>query len=246
MANWTITNTPNYLLIYNTEDKTGSYHLKETTKVSAENGYLIVKNGNIEVLRSAWKDSTSQISSPSSTDLLDLLTTVHGYLQDNIVNQFSGGWADYNDFATTVTPITITGGAGLTTLTNDTLGVYTNETKLPFGVTKLWDASTSKLDLTGMSVGDVIDMRITIQVVVATNNTEISGSLVLGSGASTFEVPFLNAINYKTTGTYDLSKYVGFYIGSEDVLDNGGYIKIQSDTTCTVIVGGWYIKAINI
>jgi len=246
MAKWTITNLPNEILIYNTTDKTGNYYLKDNIEVSAEGGYLIIKNKDVVVLRSPWKDSVSEISSPTSTDLFDLLTIIHGYKTDNNVNDFSGGWADYNDFATTATPITITGGAGLTVLTNDGLGLYTNLTKLPYGVSELWDSSTNKLNFTGMSVGDIIGLRVVFDVVIATNNTQISGEISFGSGASAFQIPLLNTNNYKTTGTYKIIEYLEFYIGSEDVLNNGAQIKLESDTTCTVIVDGWFIKAIKI
>lgn len=238
---WRIENYPTELYIADSNGNSNFYE-KSGLKVSSSDKNIVITNGSTTI----FNENPSVIDSPAINGVDDLVKEIDSYLISNPSGLFSGGWADYNDFATTGTPITITGGAGLTTLTNDTLGAYTNETKLPFGVAKLWDASTSKLDLTGMSVGDVIDIRITIQVVVASTNTEISGALVMGSGGSSFEVPFLNALNYKATGTYSLAKYVGFYIGSEDVLNNGGYIKIQSDTTCTVIVDGWFIKAVKV
>ena len=37
------------------------------------------------------------------------------------------GFFDYNDLATATTPISVTGGAGFTYLTNDALGTFTNK-----------------------------------------------------------------------------------------------------------------------
>ena len=221
MAVWTITNTPNKLLIYNTTDKAGGYYPKASLQVTADDGYLILKSNNIEIMRSAWKSGSSEVSSPASTDLFDLLTIIHGYITDDSVETFSGGWADYNDFATTGTPITITGGAGNVVLTNDGLGVNTNITKLPFGIPQLWDASTNKLDFTGLSIGDWIDIRVVVDLIIATNNTQIGGVMSFGSGGSAFTVPIIPTMNYKTTGTYASHAYIGFYIGSQNMLDNG-------------------------
>jgi hypothetical protein len=237
-----IENLPNELLIYDEGAKSVQYVAKKDLIVSGSGGAVTMTNGS-DFNFSATPD---QINTPSFNGVYDLVTTIHGYITDVSVSSFSGGWADYNDFATTGTPITITGGAGLTVLTNDGLGVNTNETKLPFGVPRLWDPSTNKLDFTGLSIGDVIDIRVVIDVIVASINTEVEGSISLGSGGSAFTIPWLPTTNYKATGTYTVASYVGFYIGSQDVLDNGGQIKLKSDTTCTVTVVGWYIKATKI
>lgn len=246
MDNWTITNTPTKVLVYNTNTKTGGYYPKSTLNATADSGHLVLTSDGTEVMRSAWRSGTSQVSSPTSTDLFDLLTIVHGYIADVGVNQFSGGWADYDDNATSSTPITITGGAGLTVLTNDTLGSNTNETKLPYGVAQLWDASTNKFDFTGLSVGDLVSVRVDLDIIIASTNTEVHGVLAMGSGASAFEIPLIRTTNYKATGTYNLPVYTEFYIGNTNMLENGGQIKIESDTTCTVTVNGWFIKATKV
>lgn len=93
MDTWTITDVSDQLLIYNTTSKTGGYYDKTGLKATAESGYLVIKDGATEVLRSAWKDSTSQVSSPSSTDLLDLLSTVNGYIK----NSATGGETLYGN-----------------------------------------------------------------------------------------------------------------------------------------------------
>jgi hypothetical protein len=246
MAIWTITNKQNELLLYNETDKKINYYPKDTLTVEGLSGRILIKSNGGTVLDAVYTDSTQDVSSPSAANLLALVEIVHGYLSSPLVDQFSGGWADYNDFTTIGTPITVTGGAGNVALTNDGAGVNTNTSKLPFGVPQLWDASTNKLDFTGLSIGDWIDIRSVIDVIVATNNTQVEGVISLGSGGSAFTIPFIPTRNYKTTGPYILPSYIGFYIGSQDVLDSGGQIMLSSDTTCTVTVEGWAIKAIKI
>lgn len=246
MSEWKVYNTPSELLVYDVKNKHINYYLKEDIKVLAQGGYVIIKYKNEEVVKAAYTSTITEISTPTSTDLLNLVEILHGYIVDTTVNTFSGGWADYNDFATTGTPITITGGAGFINLTNDTLGANTNTEHLPFGVPSLWNSSTNKLDFTGLSIGDAISVRVIFHIIVATNNTQIDGVFSFGSGGTTFTVPFLGTTNYKTTGTYQVPATFQFYIGSQDVLDNGAQIMIKSDTTCTVNVDGWYIVATKI
>jgi len=237
-----IYNLEERLLIYNEEQKGIEYIPKEGLVVGASNGNVVLtQNGVVK-----FTADPEKITLPVENGLFDLVQIIDGYLSSNPSGVFSGGWADYDDNATSGTPITITGGAGMTVLTNDTLGASTNETKLPFGVSKLWDPSTNKLSFEGLSVGDIIGIRVTIDIIVATNNTEVSGALVMGSGASSFEIPIINTTNFKSAGTYTVSEYTEFYIGSDDVLENAGQIKLESDTTCTVTVQGWFIKAIKV
>lgn len=246
MAEWKVYNTPLELLVYDVRNRHINYYLKTDIEISAESGYVIIKYKGAEVMKAAYTSTSTEVSVPTSSDIFDLVEILHGYTIDSISNQFSGGWADYNDFTTTGAPITITGGAGNVALTNDGLGVNTNITKLPFGVLKLWDSSTNKLDFTGLSIGDWIDIRIVVDVIVATSNTEVQGVMSFGSGGGSFTVPMIPTMNYKTTGTYALPAYIGFYIGSQNMLDNGAQILMSSDKTCTVTVHGWAIKAIKI
>lgn len=214
----------------------------ELLPISASKGNIVIAKER-EIILNA---NPEEIILPEENGLYDLVQVLNSYLEGSPSGVFSGGWADYNDFATTGTPITITGGAGNTVLTNDGLGVNTNTTKLPFGVPKLWDSSTNKIDFTGLSIGDWVDIRIVVDVIVATNNTEVEGVLSFGSGGAAFTVPLIPTMNYKTTGTYSLPAYMGFYIGSQNMLENGAQILMSSDTTCTVTVHGWAIKAIKI
>jgi len=237
-----IYNLEDRLLVYNEEDKSIEYVPKEGLTVSASNGNVVLTQNEVVKLTA----DPDKIILPTENGLFDLVQIIDGYLTSSPSGVFSGGWADYDDNATSGTPITITGGAGLTVLTNDALGANTNEAKLPFGVSKLWDPSTNKLSFDGLSVGDIVGIRVTIDVVVATNNTAIFGALVMGSGGSSFEIPIINTTNFKSAGTSTVSEYTEFYIGSEDVLENGGQIKLKSDNTCKVIVDGWFIKAIKL
>ena len=185
------------------------------------------------------------IDQPSTNSTYDLVTTIKGYIGTASPDGFSGGWADYADVATTGTPISVT--ATPTVLTNDGTGVNTNTKYLPIGgngVTQLWDTSSNGFDFSDLDVGDMVDIRMDITMIIASNNTAVDVDLHMGSGGSVV-VPFISQQNFKSTGSFEVIRYMGVYIGSADVRDNLAQLKIKADNNCTCTVNGWYIKAIR-
>jgi hypothetical protein len=166
-------------------------------------------------------------------------------LEDDITalssNAHKVGFADYNDLATATTPISVTGGVGYVDITNDTLGSFTNLTYLPEGVSNVWNGTSSLFEFTELSLGDMIDIRLDIEVTTTANNQEVEVVLELGTNTTPYEIPY-TVNSFKSSGTYKINKYNGFYIGSNDTLTGGGKFKIKSDANCTVKVNGWYVK----
>ena len=185
------------------------------------------------------------IDQPSTNSIYELVTTIKGYIGTASPDGFSGGWADYADVATTGTPIAVSAVPAV--LTNDGLGVDTKTAYLPIGgngITQLWNTSSNGFDFSDLNVGDMVDIRMDISVIIASTNTVVDVNLVMGSGGSVV-VPFISDQNYKATGTFEVIRYMGIYIGSEDVRDTLAQLKIEADKACTCTVHGWYFKAIR-
>lgn len=235
-----ITDLPTQLLIHDEVAKNIQYVLKEGTVVSAENGKVLIKNGSTTYVNA----TPNEISLPETNGLLDIVQTIHGYIDDNPVNLISGGWGDYTDTATSGAPITLTGGAGFVQLTNNK--AVSDETKLPYGVDTLWSSATNRIVLDGLSIGDIVGVRVTFTLTIATTNTEVDVQLAGGASGTAFTVPIGKTINYKTAKTYTISGYTEFYIGSADVLNNGVMIQASAEKTCTAVVTGWFIKALKV
>jgi len=236
-----IENKTNELLIYDTDTKSINYYPKSNLSVSASEGKVVLSNGSQSIIN----DDVSKIDLPTFNGLYDLVTTIHGYISTQSPDGFSGGWADYEDVATTGSPISVT--ATPTVLTNDGLGVDTNTSYLPVGgngITQLWDTSSNGFDFSDLEVGDMVDIRMDITMIIASNNTAVDVDLHMGSGGSVV-VPFISQQNFKSTGSFEVIRYMGIYIGSEDVRDNLAQLKISADNNCTCTVHGWYIKAIR-
>lgn len=148
------------------------------------------------------------------------------------------GFFDYNDTATTTTPITVTGGGGFVFLTNNELGAFTNKLYPPYGVTDVWDASLNQFDFTELSLGSKMHYRIDLEITTTAANQEVDLEIDLGIGGSPYSLSVAQK-QYKTAGTYPLvlSSYV--YMGDTNTRDNPAKFKIASPNNATVVVNGW-------
>jgi len=154
---------------------------------------------------------------------------------------FYGGFVDYNDLATTTTPIAFVTDTPIV-LTNDKLGVFTNESYLPVGVTSIF--SLNQFDWSQLKLGDMVDIRLDIAVTTNSPNQEVKVDLALGVGANEYLIPFED-ISEKSTGLHQINRFNGIYIGDANTLNNPAEFRLQSDGTGTVIVNGWYCKIIR-
>ena len=152
------------------------------------------------------------------------------------------GFFDYNDLATATTPISVTGGGGYVDLTNDGAGSFTNTTYKPTSMTTIWNTGTNLFDFSELSLGDELSIRIDVDVVTSSVNTEIDIKLLLANGGTPYDILFLNATDIKATGTYKFVQLNKIYMGDANTLDNTAKFQIQSDKTCTVKVVGWYVS----
>jgi len=240
-----IENKATELLIYDTDGKNITYYPKSELSVSAINGNINITQTTDESVNTIFSQEASKIDDPSVNSVYELVTTIKGYIGTASPDGFSGGWADYEDVATIGTPINVT--ATPTVLTNDGTGVNTNTKYLPVGdngVTQLWDTSSNGFDFSDLDVGDMVDIRMDITMIIASNNTAVDVDLYMGSGGS-IVVPFISQQNFKSTGSFEVIRYMGVYIGSADVRDSLAQLKVSADNNCTCTVNGWYIKAIR-
>ena len=238
-----IHNTSAELLIEDTTARTLTYYLKSELTVSAIAGNVVISRTVNNDTNQIFNYPPADIDLPVFNGLYDLVTTIKGYIGTSSPDGFSGGWADYADVATTGSPIAVTAVPAV--LTNDGLGVDTNTAYLPIGgngITQLWNTSSNGFDFSDLNVGDMLEIRMDIDVIIASNNTAVDVNLHMGSGGTVI-VPFISQQNFKTTGTFEVIRWMGLYIGSEDIRDTLAQLKISADNNCTCIVNGWYIKA---
>ena len=151
------------------------------------------------------------------------------------------GFADYNDAATGTTPINVPGTLTDVDLTNDEQGSFTNKNYLPVGITDIWDAVTNRFDFSDLKLGDMVDIRLDLDVTTTSPNQLVEIDLVVAEGAGTYNIPFIDNV-YKNAGTQRVNRYNGLYMGDLNTQANPAKFVIRSDDTATVRVNGWYTK----
>jgi hypothetical protein len=155
------------------------------------------------------------------------------------------GFVDIGDTATAGTPIALTTAGTFYQLTNNSLGAQTLTTYALPSMASIWNTSTNVLNFSAMSLGDVVDMRIDIEVTTASANNYLNLVLELGIGGTPYQLSVAD-LYFKTSGTYKVTRNVSFYIGNTNTKNFPARILLKNDTTgSTVKVAGWYIKGIT-
>ena len=154
------------------------------------------------------------------------------------------GFADYNDAATGVTPISVSPGTW-TKLTNDKLGPFTVNDSLPFGITTVWNSTTNQFELSELPVKTMVEFRADIEVTTTGPSKMVKSRLAMGIGsASQFYLPTTES-TFKSAAAHQMVSNIPFYIGSNDIKNYPAEYQIYSDGACTVRVNGWYIRIIK-
>lgn len=147
------------------------------------------------------------------------------------------GFADYNDAATAITPITLTGGDWIT-LTNDGLGDFTNLNYLPSGVTSM--KSGDNVDCSELDLGDHIMFRLDFTVTPGTNNQLLELRLTLGTGGAAYTLE--TTVGRMDSGSgqpYHFSLVPNaVYMGDANTRDNPIGIQIRTSGAGTCVNAG--------
>ena len=188
-----------------------------------------------------WGSITGTIA--DQTDLAEVAKT-NDY--DDLTNKpdlsdnLTGGWLVYADSATAGTPIAHTGGVN-TILTNDELGAQTSKVFAPNGVTDVWNATTGVFDFSELSNGDMIDIRMNVQVDTSSPNQELEIDLMLGQGGFSYLVPFSHE-TYRDIGNYPVGSFEGIFLLDDNTRLNSGQFIFSSTDDADIVVLGWYCK----
>jgi len=151
------------------------------------------------------------------------------------------GIYDYNDDATSTTPISLTANTW-THVTNDGAGANTNKTYALTDVSDIYDTSTGLFDFSDLVLGDVIGIRFDAEITTTGANETCDVDLVLAYGTgSEYRIPFIRN-EFKTSEAHRINMYNEIYIGNTETLNNSARFEIRSDGNNDVEVFGWYCK----
>lgn len=137
-----------------------------------------------------------------------------------------GGWAFYEDSATSETPINLTANVW-TDLTNDKAGSGTITTHKPSFVTgDLWNSANNSIVLTEVESGKIIIVRNDFDITAGASNTRLDARLYFPDTGKSIEFMHDNIASNNDLVRY--SRTTQFFINT-DVLTNGCKIQVRVD-----------------
>lgn len=154
--------------------------------------------------------------------------------RDRKTDSSSAGLDGFIDYNNTTAGSTFSAGVW-TTLPNNGLGAFTNDTYAPVGIEDLMDTSTGAIDPTELDLGDVLFVRNDFTINPTVNGCFVSFRYVLGTGGSQYTIekqlgslPNGAGLDYKQQFT-DL-----IYMGDTNTRDNLIALQVLCSEDCTV------------
>ena len=155
------------------------------------------------------------------------------------------GFWDYNDTATSTTPIALTAANTEYQLTNNGAGVYTNTAYALPGITNIYNTATNYFNFSSLKLGDTVDIRVEFEVTTGSASNEIGLLMELGIGTTPYKL-VVDRQYFKSASTNKVVANAHIYIGNNDTKDGLARFLIKNDSTgATVKVAGWYIRVLT-
>jgi hypothetical protein len=215
------------------------------TKVDKETGKELSSNDFTDALKTKLLGIEDGAEVNIQSDWSQSDNTADDYIKNKpVLNNYVNtiGFFDYNNDDTT--PLTLVANTEKK-LENDTIGTYTNIDHPTHGVTRLFDPTTNNIVLDELGVGDLVKLRVDINVTTATANQVFKCILRLGIGtAQEFEI-IIHEEQIKDTGAHQRTIFTGFYVGSEEVRLALGELVLVSDHAGSVVVNGFLFEGIK-
>ena len=167
-------------------------------------------------------------------------------IKDSVNNLYDskGGWANYADASTLVTPINLTQNVW-TDLTNDKAGADTITTyKPPFVTGELWNSASSSINFSEIGVGKVLMVRNDFEVTAGAANTRLDARLYFPDSGKSIEFKHdniaINGVLVKYSSTTQIST-------KQSELASGCKIQIKVNKTgCTATVENILITVLSL
>ena len=168
-----------------------------------------------------------------------------GDVETEITKNRNGGFIDYNDTGTAISPISLLTEVW-TPVTNNGLGAFTNKNTPPFGVTELMD-SVGNIDVSELLIGDYILIRNDFTVTPSTNGVALECRYTLGAGAGSYTLDKrLGRLDNGAGVPYRFSLSVDkIYMGDTNTRDNPIGLELKLTGDGTVVNSGTVISVVR-
>jgi hypothetical protein len=237
------TNTINITINSNNIATNTSNIATNTSNITTNTSNIATNTSNITTNTSNIATNTSNIATNTSniaTNTSNITTNA-----SNIAKRTITYWFYDSDTVTAATPISHTGGAANTYLTNSALGTSSTAYN-PESNDRLWDASTSLFDFTSLKLGDTIEFRVDIDITTTAANQEVSLLMSLSEGYSPYEFNMTH-LSYKTVSSNNKRSILfTVYMGDTGTINGGARFRFASADNATIKVDGWLYKVTEV
>ena len=177
------------------------------------------------------------VNKVAAADMNEIKTSV------NSLYDSKGGWVDYEDSATSGTPINLTQNVW-TDLTNNKSGSGTVTTYKPSFVTgDLWNSSTNSLVFTELGSGKIMIVRNDFDITAGAANTRLDARLYFPDTNKTVEFMHDNIASNNDLVRYSRTTQLFTHT---DVLTSGCKIQVRVDKSgCTATVENFLITVLS-
>lgn len=211
-----------------------------TNKVDKELGKGLSTNDytNLEKTKLAGIEDGAQVNVPVQWE--DIIGTPE---------QFSSSVGHFY-IANSLAGQSITSGVQ-TKLLNNNLGVLSNDSFRPFGISTVYDPINSQFDFNELDLGDQVNIRVDLLIDTTIVEQDLRVYLVLGVGTPSEKKLIISQNTYKNiVSNFPLGEDVEFSIDNEDWRTAPAEIMVLTDDAATVLVDGWHVpilrKSVNI
>jgi hypothetical protein len=169
------------------------------------------------------------------------MTLVRGQGGNNISGTVSQGSYEYGHAGAADTLVT---AGTFYELTNDSAGASTINTYGVTGLTDIYDSVTNRFTFSSdgvLSLGDSVHIVVEAAITTPGANTQVEIVIELGAQGSGDYIIIMEPTTFKSSGTYDVSRTINFFMRTSDILDNGARVLAKSDANNTDILVDDYI-----
>lgn len=153
------------------------------------------------------------------------------------LRKFIGNW-DYSHSGTSQSLLATTWNH----LLNDANGAYTDKTQGATDITDVYNKVTSQFDFSNLKIGDVVDIRFTVEYTILTPNTDIEARMNMAIGhIDNYQVQIRPNSNFKTTGMHLVTSNIKISMDNQFTLDYPAQVESYTENAVDVSVGGWKI-----
>ena len=151
------------------------------------------------------------------------------------------------DLATQTTPYNYSTSPAIVNIPNDGAGVTSDASKAPNNIGSFYDVGLQQLEFSEFKVGDVITLRIDLEVTNTQVDQDIEVLLSIAESTPSARVSSVLTKRLHAINSHRVTGEITFYIHHANVLSNPGHIQFQSADDAVIVVNSFdaFINAKN-